>query len=221
MKILRIVVLPMFILALFTCEDTLTSVIREDVRVAQLPERSLTVLLPSNGSVVPQGTITVKDGEPLNVAATPNGGFTFFNWVLIGGSGTATFDDVNAASTTVRVTGGDAIIQPQISNTPLDLTMQNDGHGTTNPSGTVQVGEGLPRNIEAIPNGAAGYEFDTWSQTSGTGTASFGDSSDPTTTVTVTGGPATIRAAFKLKQYTITLTNDTHGTTTPPPARSW
>jgi hypothetical protein len=215
MKIMRTVLLPLFLLALFTCEDTLTSLIQEDVRIASLPDRTLTILLPSDGSVVPQGTITVKDGEPLNVAATPNSGFSFYNWVFIGGAGTVTFDDVNAASTTVSVSGGDAIIQPQISSTPRALTITNDGHGTTNPTGIVQVGEGLPRNIEAIPNGGAGYEFDTWSQVGGTGTASFDDSSDPTTTVTVTGDDVTIRAAFKLKHYTVTLTNDTHGTTSP------
>ena len=215
MKIIRVIVLPLFLMALFTCEDLLTPQIGEDVRIAKLPNRVLNILPPSNGTVVPQGTLTVKENEPLNVAATPNGGYTFFNWAQTAGTGVATFGDVNAATTTVRVTGGDATIQPQISSTPRTLTITNDGHGTTNPTGPITVGEGSARSIDAIPNAAAGYEFKNWTQTSGPGTASFDSATSASTNVTVTGGDATIQANFQLKTYTVTLTNDTHGTTTP------
>jgi hypothetical protein len=215
MKILRIVVLPVLLLALFTCEDTLTSLIQEDVRIASLPDRVLSILPPSNGSVIPVGTTSIKDNEPLGIAATANSGYTFVNWLQISGSGAVTFDNENAASTILRLTGGDAVVQPIISNTLYDLTISNDGNGTTNPSGLVQVANGQPRAISATPNGAAGYEFKNWTQTLGPGAASFDSATSASTNVTVTGDSATIQANFQLKHYTVTLSNDGHGTTTP------
>ena len=209
-------VLPLFLMALFTCEDLLTPLIEEDVRVAKLPDRVLSILPPSDGTVVPQGTMTVKDNEPLEVAATPNGGYYLHHWLQTDGTGVAIFTNVNAASTTVRVTGGNATIQPQILETPRNLTITNDGHGTTNPAGAIFVAKWpAARNQcdsrRSIWVRVQGLDPDErWP-----GTASFDSATSASTNVTVTGGDATIRANFQLKHYTITLTNDTHGTTSP------
>ena len=195
------------------CEDALTPVIEEEVRLATLPDYTLTILDPAVGSVTPSGDHTLKSGEGLSVSASAPGGYTFVNWEKISGSGDVAFDDQNAASTFVSLIGGSATIQPVISNTLHDLTVGNDGNGTTDPSGTVSVADSVARSISAIPNSAAGYEFDTWELVSGT--ALFGESSQATTTVIVTGGDAGIRANFRLKTYEVTLTNDGNGSTSP------
>jgi hypothetical protein len=199
--------LALFVFA--SCEDALTPRLQETVRVASLPTRMLTIQPPSDGTVAPSGETEVKEGEPYAISATPNNGFTFINWEQTGGDGTVAFDDSTAASTSVTLRGGDATIRAVISNAPRTLTVENDGNGSTTPPGTVTVGDGVARNIEAIP--AAGYEFDGWAKTGGAGTVSFANNAATSTTVTVTGGDATIRASFVLKTYTITIDNTAGG----------
>lgn len=108
------------------CEDLMTPVVLEDVRLASLPERTLTILAPSNGTSTPVGAIRIKDGEPFQVSATPNVTFAFDFWMVSAGEGTPTFDDDRAATTTVRLSGGDATI----------VAMFND---TQDPTGTISI----------------------------------------------------------------------------------
>jgi hypothetical protein len=49
------------------------------------------------------------------ITATPNTGYQFVNRTQISGTGTASFDNPNTASTTVTVTGGSVIIQANFS----------------------------------------------------------------------------------------------------------
>ncbi len=199
-------------LAFVGCEDVITPVVQEDVRLAGLPEYTLTILPPATGSVTPSGEMPVKQNEPVTVTAVAPNLYSFLNWEVIDGGANVTIENVNSSTTTVRLSGGDAVIQPIITDTLYDLTMTNDGHGTTDPTGTIQVANGQPRTI-SIASAATGYEFDYWITTSGT--ATFSNDHSATTTTTVTGGAATIQARFKLKQYTITMSNDGNGTTSP------
>jgi len=194
------------------CEDTIMPLIEEEVRLAELPEYTLTILDPAYGSVTPDGVITVKGGEPVDVSASAPGGYSFVNWQQISGVGIVTFVDENSPSTSLSLSGGDATIQPVISDTLWNLTIGTDGNGTTNPtSGIIEVANGVARNIDAYPDSANGYEFDEWLQISGT--AVFDNEFSSSTNVTITGGAAEIQATFKLMEYTINLTDDGNGTT--------
>jgi hypothetical protein len=71
------------------------------------------------------------------------------------------------------------------------LTVQNDGNGTVSPS-SVSVSSGVPTPISATAN--TGYTFKNWSVVSGS--ATFGNANSASTTATLSGGSATIRASF-------------------------
>ncbi|MBN1577599.1 MAG: hypothetical protein JW913_13655, partial [Chitinispirillaceae bacterium] len=94
--------------------------------------------------------------------------------------------------------------------TALTLTINNDGHGTTTPSGATAVASSIGQTISASP--VSGYRFSHWSVTSGS--ATFADSTLYSTTVTITSN-ATIRANFKTGTvYQITNSNQTYNFTT-------
>jgi len=199
------------------CEDTMTEKLIEEVRIAALPDRSLTVLAPATGATLTPsaGNYTVKDGEELAVSATMASGYTFIQWQQTGGSGVVTFANAAAASTTLRLTGGDATIQATFSNTFRTLTITNDGHGTTTPASNASVGDGLAYSINATPS--PGYVFDHWAATVNASHVTFDNANNAATTVTVTGGDATIQAAFKAGTFTVTIgvNNAAYGSVSP------
>jgi VWFA-related protein len=85
------------------------------------------------------------------------------------------------------------------------LTINNDGNGSTTPSGFVAYVPNTPLSISATPN--TGYRFNNWTVVSGS--AAFSNPNSYTTTVTSSGN-ATIRANFKtgtIYQITNTETN--------------
>jgi len=199
------------------CEDTMTEKLKEEVRIAALPDRSLTILAPATGaSLTPSaGSYTIKDGEPFSVSATMASGYTFIQWQQVGGSGTATFANAGAASTTLGLTGGDATVQATFSNTFRTLTVTNNGHGMTTPSSSASVGDGLAYSINASP--AAGYVFDHWAATVNASYVTFGNANNASTTATVTGGDATINAVFTAGTYAVTIgvNNAAYGSVSP------
>jgi VWFA-related protein len=77
------------------------------------------------------------------------------------------------------------------SNTP-SLTINNDGNGTTTPTGIVAVISGASTSITASPS--TGFRFNWWTIQSGTPV--FADSFSISTTVT-TSADASVRATFK------------------------
>lgn len=87
--------------------------------------------------------------------------------------------------------------------TPLTIT--NDGHGTTVPTGAVANTIGVHRHITAIP--ATGYRFLNWTSEDG---AVFGNADLAITTVTISE-PATITANFVIKNLTVIFTAGEHG----------
>jgi hypothetical protein len=103
----------------FGCEDLITPMVKEDVRLAELPERTLTILTPSNGSCTPVGVIKVKDGEPLNLVATANTNFVFDFWQVTTGATYVNFGDDHAASTDIRLSGGNATISATFADTQV------------------------------------------------------------------------------------------------------
>jgi hypothetical protein len=75
--------------------------------------------------------------------------------------------------------------------TQYTLTMANDGHGTTTPSGAVVLDSAEGQAISASPSG--GYVFANWSVTAGSGVLFNGDSSRCSLTVS----SATVQANFE------------------------
>jgi hypothetical protein len=170
---------------------------------------SLTVNNDGHGTTSPSGTVTVDAGTATTISATPATGYQFSSWTVT--SGTASIASPSSASTTVTLTSGNATIRANFTALTYSLTMSNDGHGTTTPSGTVTVNHGVATSISATPS--TGYQFLNWTVTSGT--ASIASPSSASTTVTLTSGNATIRANFTTLTYSLTMTNDGNGTTTP------
>lgn len=172
-------------------------------------EADLTVDDDGNGSTTPSGTVNISQNVPYAISASPDSGYTFSHWTVEGGSG-VTVADENTESTTVTLTDGDAAVRAHFI--PVyTLTVSNDGNGTTEPSGSVQVTHGVSTDIGA--SASANYVFDSWSVESGTG-VTIGDTGLQDTTVTLTSGDATIQANF-LPEYTLTVTDDGDGTTSP------
>ena len=191
-------------LALMGCEDTITPRITEDVRLAGLPGYTLTIQQPAFGSVTPSGSLAVKQNEPLAIAVSlPSGGsYAFLGWQKISGSGTTAFGDVNALSTVVRLDGGDATIQPFVTDTPRALTVTNNGFGSTSPTGTVTVANGTPYQLHAYAFPT--FIFQNWTKTGGAGIASWSDDTNKDATVTVTGDDVTIQANFRKENVGLT-----------------
>lgn len=199
------------IVVLGGCEDILTPVAQEAVRIAELPVRLLTVQPLTNGISSPSGPVEVKENEPLTITATVNDGYTFLYWEKLSGDGNVVFVNADSPNTAVRLTDEDATIHAVVSTTPRTLEVTKIGDGSVTPSSTVTVGDGMARNIEAVANDAAGYMFAGWSKTGGTGNVVFGSATSASTTVTLTLGDASIQAAFELKPYTVTVTNTAGG----------
>jgi hypothetical protein len=79
-----------------------------------------------------------------------------------------------------------------VPGTQYTLTMANDGHGTTTPSGAVVLDSAEGQAISASPSG--GYVFANWSVTAGSGVLFNGDSSRCSLTVS----SATVQANFEM-----------------------
>jgi hypothetical protein len=172
---------------------------------------TLTLTAGTGGTVSP-ASATVTYNVPYNITATPGAAYNFSQWQKTAGTGTVTFGNASAPSTTATVTGGSVTIQATFTVKTYALTVNVSGPGTVAPT-SATVSDSVPYAINAYPS--TGAYFTGWSKTGGAGTVSFAASGSASTTVTVTGGPATIQAAFAWNTYTLTLTAGTGGTVSP------
>lgn len=182
-----------------SCDDPMTAVIAENVRVASLPDRVLIIQGPSDGTVSPSaGNYDIKEGEPFSISATANGGYSFLFWEQLAGSGTASFDDNTAASTTVRVTGGDATIRARIDDTNYDITITAQTGGTVSPL-TINLDQGIESAGNIVASPAAGYSFVNWTVPAGlpTGIAFNPNANTASVKITANAGNATVQANFQ------------------------
>lgn len=159
----------------------------------RLKEYTLGISAGTGGSATPSGNQLVQYGVPIGIAATPGTGYNFAGWTKTGGTGTVTFGNSALASTTVAVTGGSATIQANFSLKQYTLNVSYAGSGSVSPSGNVTVTHGVPQSIVATPG--SGQVLTGWSVVSGTG-ASIADPASESTSVTLTGGDASVRATF-------------------------
>ncbi len=146
------------------------------------------------------GSQTVRTGESISFSAS--GGTGGYTWrVLDGGAGgsvdnTGAYTAPGTAGTdTVQVTDSDGNAATAVVTVELPvyrLTVTDDGNGSTDPAGTVDVTHGTAREIIATNDG--GYTFSRWTVEGGT--ASIANADSASTTVTLTAGDATVQAVF-------------------------
>ena len=132
-------------------------------------------------------------------------------------SGTAVIAAAANASTSVILTSGNARVKAVFTLKSFTLTLQKTNAGDTlfpYPSASVQYGVGT--SILAKP--ALGTHFANW--TTASGTASFADSTQAGTSVTLTSGDATVRAITALDAYTLTITKDSGSVTVSPAGKT-
>jgi uncharacterized protein (TIGR02145 family) len=162
------------------------------------PTRTVTLTVDRNptagGTTTPSSSQSVTAGTPVSISASASSGYRFVNWTVT--SGTATFGNSSNANTTVTLSSN-ATIRANFEQTTTTVTLTVNrsptAGGTTTPSSSQSVTAGSPFSISA--SAASGYRFVNWTVTNGT--ATFGNSSNANTTVTLSSN-ATIRANFQL-----------------------
>jgi uncharacterized repeat protein (TIGR02543 family) len=177
---------------------------------------TLTVSSSAGGSVtVPSGgSVTVPKGALTPITAVPQTGYDFTGWTVTGGSGVV-FMDSAAASTAVALSTENATIRANFQLKTYTLTLASGANGsvTTPGEGPRSVQHGVPLNVVATPG--SGCEFICWTVSSGTDVV-IADPNSASTTITLTGGNATVTASFQLKTYTLTLASTAGGSVTTP-----
>jgi len=167
----------------------------------------LTVSNNGHCDTTPAGTLSVSYNEATSITATNiDTGYHFVKWKNDYGS--PLIASPNSSSTTVRLTTEDSTVSAETAINTYTLTCQPDnaGMGSVSPS-SATVDHGAARSITATA--VDGYIFDRWAVTSGT--ASIADTEDPTTTVTLTSGSATVTAYFEEWHGTELLHNQING----------
>lgn len=165
---------------------------------------TLSVLSGGNGATLPNGATSVTRRAATTIIATPAAAhYKFSNWTVT--SGEAVFGDFIRTSPTNTVTiAAPATIHANFQYNGTNLTVLNDGHGTTVPSGATLVGAGVPFVVSATPN--TGYAFLNWTTRSGVG---FGNVYSASTTVTTAYG-GTIQATFTSCKQAIVASIETN-----------
>lgn len=161
---------------------------------------TLTPSLTSNASINTIESTTYEVGSGASVSgntftATQPGTYTVTATVTYHPNGYSSLTSTATASTTITVQASE-----------YTYTASAGEGGTVSPaSGSVQMGSGV--SLTATPS--AGYEFDKWTFTNGTGATNTA-----TTTFTPTANGATAVASFKKLTYTVTASaNPTAGGT--------
>ncbi|MFP4365994.1 MAG: InlB B-repeat-containing protein, partial [Bacteroidales bacterium] len=169
---------------------------------------NLNITIVGSGSVVVDpDQLDYSEGTEVEITATPDFGWAFAEWS----------EDVTGSDSPLTVTmDSDKNITANFELNSYTLTLQTDGTegAATTPTGTVEVNHGAETPIEATA--PTGYNFTGWTVV-GEGTATFGDPTLASTTVTLTDGDATVQANFELNTYNLTLQTDgTEGAATTP-----
>jgi hypothetical protein len=146
-------------------------------------------------------------GTTGTITATPDTGYelTLSDWIVE--TGGATVNEILAGSQyTITVTSPlPTIALADFALKTYTLTVQDDGNGSTVPSGGVTVSHGEAQSITATISDPARYVFGGWTEE--VGTATIGNTSAQNTTATLETGDATVQANFdKINMYWTTYT---------------
>jgi len=156
------------------------------------------------GTTTPASTQSVESGKSLNLSTTVNSGYTFSNWTVT--SGTANITNANSATGASVTVNGNITVRANFTQNASTYTLTVDRNptagGTTNPaSSQSNINAGTQVNISATA--AAGYTFNNWTITSGSG--NINNANSASTQITVNGN-VTVRANFTQNQTNYTLT---------------
>ena len=174
------------------------------VKLSTQPLESKTVTVLRNSG---DNDITVSSGSLLT--------FSTSNWGSYQMVTLAAAEDADTANGTAVIRCSSAGMNDKdVTATKVDndymLTINNDGNGTTAPSGDSVRTKGTAVSIGATAN--TGYHFLTWSVTSGS--ATFDNSSSQNTTITALVN-ATICATFAINTFTLISSVGLNGSITP------
>jgi hypothetical protein len=160
------------------------------------------------GTTSPSGTQTFDVNQRVSITAYEGNGYSFSSWSA-SPSGSVTFDDANAASTTATIKGPGTITANFIT---YPVTFSSSGGGTgssTNPSGsqTYKPGQSVPISATA----GSGFRFTNWTVT---GTITITDTTSSSTSALINGA-GTITANFVPITYNVLFAATGKGTISP------
>ena len=144
------------------------------------------------------GTITVSKSsgialnEPVDVTISTSEGYTYKSGTITIGTNAAKSISEGKSTHTIC---GPTTINAQWTENKYNVTINTDGNGTTNQTGTKQVGI-VGINVTATPN--LGYAFKQWKVTDG---AQVADATSASTKITATAA-GTVTAVFEEKPAT-------------------
>ena len=164
----------------------------------------LTVQTDGYGSASP-ATVSVTAGAQTTITINPNTGYHFDHWSTVNGT-PPTFVRILPTSTIVTLNNADATIKAYFTPDQYTLTVQSDGNGDVNPSGSRTVNYSTSTSISASPH--SGYKFDHWQTVNGS--PSISNQYAISTSVVLTSGSATVKAVFALLP-SITVTSPNGG----------
>ncbi|MDZ7794823.1 MAG: Ig-like domain-containing protein [Spirochaetia bacterium] len=127
--------------ALISCQNPLSEVVREEVKYAKALSFTLNVEDATNAEVSPKGTFNVKEGYPETIKVFPENGYFFIEWEVDTSSsqGTVSFSDANSATVEVTVSGGDATIRPVIADSVGSIEINGGAQYSTTPSVSLEL----------------------------------------------------------------------------------
>ncbi len=174
------------------------------VKLSAQPAANVTVAIARSAG---DSDISVSSGSSLT--------FTTANWSTYQTVTLACAEDADTAngSSTVSCTSGTANtknVTASEADNDYNLTVNNDGNGTTSPSGATVKTKGSAVAVSATAS--SNYLFTNWTVTAGS--ATFANANSAETTVTASAD-ATVRANFAHQTATLTMAAVGNGTCTP------
>ncbi|NLE02139.1 MAG: hypothetical protein GX640_19945, partial [Fibrobacter sp.] len=179
------------------------------------PSFKLSIAAGTGGKItVPVNSpVDVNYGVAKTITAAPDSGYQFVNWTITPDTAGTIASDTSA-STTVTIVNANASVKANFAPITYELTMANDGNGTTTPAeGKSTVKQGAATTISAIPN--PGYEFSHWTITPASA-GTITSSNSASASVKLNSSNATVKAIFKIKTYSISITADNGSITLSP-----
>lgn len=155
------------------------------------------------GSV--QGSGVYKLFDTVTVTASPNGQYTFKNWVV--SSGGAVIDEPSSPTATFVMTNHDVAVNAVFEKKKYTLTIQNDGNGVGygyGPESAYAWGETVTINARAKD----GYQFIRWEVVSGD--VEISDEFNMTAEITMPQSDVIIKAVFDVNPtgYDFSITDN-------------
>ena len=156
------------------------------------PTYAITQNIGTGGTVTVSKNSNIAINEQVTVIISTSSGYTYKSGTIKIGTNTATNLAVGTSTHTIC---GPTTITAQWTENKYNVTINTDGNGTTNQTGTKQVGI-VGINITATPN--LGYTFKQWNVTGG---AQVADKNNASTKITATAA-GTVTAIFEEKPST-------------------